>query len=41
MMPAIKKVFDSMGDDIKDLSTENKTLKIKIGSYDEKWFRRN
>ena len=26
-----------MGDDIVDLSTENETLKIKIGSYDEKW----
>ena len=37
MMPAIKKVFDLMGDDIVDLSTENDALKIKIGPYDEKW----
>ena len=26
-----------MGDDIVELSTENETLKNKIGSYDEKW----
>ena len=37
MMPAIKKAFDLMGDDIVDLSTENDALKNKIGSYDEKW----
>ena len=37
MMPAIIKAFDLMGDDIVDLSTENETLKNKIGSYDEKW----
>ena len=37
MMPAIKKAFDLMGDDIIDLSTENDALKNKIGSYDEKW----
>ena len=36
-MPAIKKAFDLLGDDIVDLSTENDALKNKIGSYDEKW----
>ena len=36
--PAIKKAFDLMGDDIVELSTENETLKAKIGSYIEKWF---
>ena len=38
MMP-IKKTFDLMGDDIVDLSTENDTLKNKIGSYDKKWLQ--
>ena len=37
MMPAIKKAFDLMGDDIVDLSTENDAFKGKIKSYDEKW----
>ena len=37
MMPAIKKAFDLMGDDIVDLSTEKDALKSKIGDYDEKW----
>ena len=37
MMPAIKKAFDLMGDDIVDLSTENDALNSKIGDYDEKW----
>ena len=36
-MPAIKKAFDLMVDDIVELSTENESLKSKIGSYDEKW----
>ena len=36
MMPAIKKAFDIMGDDIVDLSSENDALKSKIGSFDEK-----
>ena len=36
MMPAIKKAFNLIGDDIVELSTENDALK-KIGSYDEKW----
>ena len=37
MMPAIKKDFDLMGDDIVDLTTENETLKNQIGDYDQKW----
>ena len=37
MMPAIKKAFNILGDDIVDLSTENDALKNKIGDYDEKW----
>ena len=37
MMPAIKEAFTLMGNDIVDLSTENDTLKEKIGDYDEKW----
>ena len=36
MMPAIKKAFNLLGDDIVELSTENDALK-KIGDYDEKW----
>ena len=37
MIPAIKKAFNLLGDDIVDLSAENETLKNKIGDYDEKW----
>ena len=37
MMPAIKKTFNLMGDDIIELSTENDALKNKIDSYDERW----
>ena len=37
MMPAIKKAFDWMGDDIVDLSTETDALRSKIGDYDEEW----
>ena len=37
MMPAIKKAFKLLGDDIVELSTENDALKSEIGSYDEKW----
>ena len=37
LMPAIKKAFNLMGDDIVELSTENDALKNKIGSYDERW----
>ena len=36
MMPAIKKAFNPLGDDIVELHTENESLKDKIGSYDEK-----
>ena len=38
-MPAIKKAFNLLGDDIVELSTENDALKSKIGDYDEKWLR--
>ena len=34
LMPAIKKAFNLLGDDIIELSTENGALKNKIGSYD-------
>ena len=37
MMPAIKKAFDLLGDDIVDLSVENDTLKNKKGSYNQQW----
>ena len=37
LMPAIKKAFNLLGDDIVELSTEHDALKNKIGSYDEKW----
>ena len=37
MMPAIKKAFNLLGDDIIDLSTENDVLKNQIGEYDQKW----
>ena len=37
MMPAFKKAFNLLGDDIVELSTENDALKNKIGCYDEKW----
>ena len=37
MMPAIKKVFDLIGDYKVELPAENDALKNKIGSYDEKW----
>ena len=36
-MPAIKKAFNLIGDDIVDLSTENDALKNQIGEYDQKW----
>ena len=39
MMPAIKKAFNLLGDNIVDLSTENNALKNKIGDYDEKWLQ--
>ena len=37
MMPAIKKAFNLIGDDIIELSTENDVLKNQIGEYDQKW----
>ena len=39
LMPAIKKAFHLLGGDIVDLSTENDTLKSKIGDYVEKWLQ--
>ena len=39
MMPAIKKAFKLMGDDIVKLSVENESLKNQIGNYDEKWLQ--
>ena len=39
MMPAIKKAFNLMGDNIVELSVENETLKNQIGEYDEKWLQ--
>ena len=36
MMPAIKKAFKILGDDIIELSTENDVLKNQIGEYDQK-----
>ena len=41
MMPAIKKAFNLLGDDIVDLYTENDALKNKIGDYDEKWLQKS
>ena len=41
MMPAIIKVFNLLGVDIVDLSTEKDALKNKIGSDDEKWLRKS
>ena len=39
MMPAIKKAFNVLGDDIIELSVENDALKNQIGDYDEKWLQ--
>ena len=39
MMPAIKKAFNILGDDIIELSTENDVLKNQIGEYDERWLK--
>ena len=41
MMPAIKKAFNLMGDDIVELSVENESLKNQIGEYDEKWLQKS
>ena len=37
LMPAIKKTFNVLGDDIIELSIENVALKNQIGDYHEKW----
>ena len=39
MMPAIKKTFNLMADDIVEVSVENESLKTQIGELDEKWFQ--
>ena len=39
IMPANKKAFSLLGDDIIELSSENDALKDKIGSYDENWLQ--
>ena len=39
MMPAIKKAFNLLGDDIVELGIENESLKNQIGDYDEKWLQ--
>ena len=36
-MPAIKKAFNLLGDNIIELSVENDALKNQIGNYDQKW----
>ena len=41
MMPAIKKAFNLLGDDIVELSTKNDALKNKLGSYDKKWLEKS
>ena len=35
MMPAIKKAFNLLGDDIVELSTENDPLKNRTGCYNQ------
>ena len=39
MMPAIKRAFNLMADDIVKLSVENESLKNQIGDYDGKWLQ--
>ena len=39
LMPAIKKAFTLMGDDILKLSVENESLENQIGDYDENWLQ--
>ena len=41
MIPAIKKAFNLLGDDIVDLFTENDALKENIGDYDERWLQKS
>ena len=37
MVPAIKKDFDLIGNDIVDLSTENEASKSQMRDFDQKW----
>ena len=39
LMPAIKKSFNLMGDNIVELGVENESLKNQIGDYDKKWLQ--
>ena len=39
MMPAIKKAFKLMEDDIVDIRVESEALKNHISEYDEKWLQ--
>ena len=39
MMPAFRKAFILIGDDVVELSTEKGALKNKIGDYDGRWFQ--
>ena len=39
IMPANKKVFDLMGDNIVELSVEKESLKNQISDFDEKWLQ--
>ena len=39
MMPAIKKAFNLLDNDIVELTVENESLKNQIGDYDEKWLQ--
>ena len=41
MMPAVKKAFNLMGDDIVEIIVENETLKNQIGEYEEKWLQKS
>ena len=41
MMPAVKKDFVLMVDDMVELPAENQILKNKIGFYDEKWLAKS
>ena len=36
-MPALKKAFNILGDDIIKLSVENDALRIQLVDYDQKW----
>ena len=41
VMPAIKKAFNLLGDDIIELTVENDVLKTQIGNYDQKWLKKS